>query len=779
MTTIDGTWAYEYDAVGRLTRSVFTASDSAIADQDRRYEYDAAGNRVKTVINDVTTEYETNNMNQHTKVGSDTYTYDDDGNMISETGSETWSYTYDDSNNLIEAGNGTDTLSFVYDGLGNCLRTIENGVATDYVLDPVGMANVVAEYDNTGELVSWYDHGFGLVSRTYSGGDVSYYTFDAIGSTSELTDNAGDVLNAYAYDPFGGLLKQSGDSPNPYQFLGELGVAESAEGLLHMRSRFYKPELGQFLSEDPLSSVYKHERVYAGSDPINAIDPAGLRPASYTGKARDYLQKKWQYLKSSRAGEYVREGYRWAYLWLLWAKVELKFLPYNLRHRWTQLKEIDRFEVAQERIAVEILSLYESVVIWAIEFPGNLYRGNYEYVAWVWNALPPTRWLSNEFCYRFPKICEKLKGFHTWLTTPADPNQKIGPGQGEAGHVRVDAFHAYRIDFENDPDATAPAQVVFVTDQLSSNLDWSTFELTEVGFGDHIIPVPSNTQQFEYTEPMMYNDKEFEVQMDIAIDLKNGMLKAIFSSIDPETGLPPSVDIGFLPPEDDTGRGQGYVAYIIKSNSNLPTGTETRNIADITFDFGETIATNQVDPHDPGQGTDPNKEALTTIDAEGPSSSVETLPSNSGPYFEVSWSGDDANGSGIQGYTIYVQDDGGDFKPWLTNTDQTSAMFTGSLGHTYGFYSVARDYVGHEEGDKTSPEATTQISETLTEGDIDGNGVTDLGDAIMALQVECDMDSSGVYPDYMSSDADVMSDGKITTEEVIYILQVVSELRAP
>jgi YD repeat-containing protein len=230
MTTTHGTWAYEYDAVGRLIHAVFTSSNSEIADQDLRYEYDAAGNRVKAVINEVTTQYETNNMNQYTKVGTDTYTYDDDGNMMSETGSKTWSYTYDDANRLIGVGDGTDTWSYVYDGFGNCVRTIKNGVATDYVIDPVGITNVVAEYDNTGELVSWYDHGFGLVSCTHSGGDVSYYTFDAIGSTSELTDNAGDVLNTYAYQPFGELLVQSGDTPNRYQFVGELGVAESAEG---------------------------------------------------------------------------------------------------------------------------------------------------------------------------------------------------------------------------------------------------------------------------------------------------------------------------------------------------------------------------------------------------------------------------------------------------------------------------------------------------------------------------------------------------------------------
>ena len=42
----------------------------------------------------------------------------------------------------------------------------------------------------------------------------------------------------------------------------------------------------------------------------------------------------------------------------------------------------------------------------------------------------------------------------------------------------------YLIQFENDPDAgaTAPAQEVFITDELDADLDLATFEFT--GFGD-------------------------------------------------------------------------------------------------------------------------------------------------------------------------------------------------------------------------------------------------------------------------------------------------------
>ena len=53
------------------------------------------------------------------------------------------------------------------------------------------------------------------------------------------------------------------------------------------------------------------------------------------------------------------------------------------------------------------------------------------------------------------------------------------------------------------------------------------------------------------------------------------------------------MDIGFLPPEDGTGRGNGYFAYLVKPKPGLPAGSEIRNVARITFDYQETIATNQ------------------------------------------------------------------------------------------------------------------------------------------------------------------------------------------
>jgi len=62
----------------------------------------------------------------------------------------------------------------------------------------------------------------------------------------------------------------------------------------------------------------------------------------------------------------------------------------------------------------------------------------------------------------------------------------------------------------------------------------------------------------------------------------------------------------------------GHVSYTIRPKRGLPGGTQIRNVAMITFDVNPPIATDQVDPHDPSRGTDPEKQALVTIDATPP-----------------------------------------------------------------------------------------------------------------------------------------------------------------
>ncbi len=309
----------------------------------------------------------------------------------------------------------------------------------------------------------------------------------------------------------------------------------------------------------------------------------------------------------------------------------------------------------------------------------------------------------------------------TFSTVPVgsrDPNAMEGPaGYGSSNFVALNnAVFPYQVNFENSPSATAPAQVVTITDQLDPNLDWSTFQLTTIAWGDTILSIPAGSQHYETTVPMTDNGQTFDVEVEAGIHSDTGEVYASFQSIDPDTDLPPDVLTGFLPPEDGTGRGIGHITFTIQPKTGLPTGTQIRNVALVTFDDNPSIATDQLSETDPSQGVDPAKQALVTINSVAPTSGVGPLPPvTTATSFTVTWSGqDDPGGSGAASYDVYDSVDGGPYALWRTDTTQTSATFAAMGGHTYSFYSVATNNVGNVQPTPTSAQATIQVLPPLS-----------------------------------------------------------------
>ena len=288
----------------------------------------------------------------------------------------------------------------------------------------------------------------------------------------------------------------------------------------------------------------------------------------------------------------------------------------------------------------------------------------------------------------------------------------IGPaGFGPNGYLASANPLAYRIDFENMTNASAPAQQVVITDQLSTNYNWSTFNISEFGFGDRIIALPPGVQHMETNLSMSFLGTDIEVQVQIGIDSKTGLIRARFQSIDPSTSLPPPVNIGFLPPEDGTGRGQGHVTYNIRARAGVTTGVQLRNVALISFDGQTVISTDQIDPLNPAAGVDPTRQCLITIDSVAPTSHVVALPAQSQALqVPVSWTGqDDPGGSGVGSYDVYYNDNGGAWTLWQSATASTNASFRGQPQHTYGFTSRAHDNAGNIESQRLVADASTKI----------------------------------------------------------------------
>ena len=233
---------------------------------------------------------------------------------------------------------------------------------------------------------------------------------------------------------------------------------------------------------------------------------------------------------------------------------------------------------------------------------------------------------------------------------PHDPNDLLGPsGYGSGGFLTPGGSLGYTIEFSNEKTAQVPADNVIVTEQLSPNLNWSTFQLGTIGFGSYVVNVPPGLTSYS-TRVDATATLGVYVDVDASLNLSTGLLTVTFTSLDPTTlDTPSNPLVGFLPPDTNPPNGEGYINYTIQPKAGLATGATLNAQASIVFDTNAAIATPQI---------------VNTIDASPPTSSVTALPSTTPtPSFTVSWSGSDGAGPGIADYNVYVSDDGGPFTP--------------------------------------------------------------------------------------------------------------------
>lgn len=286
-------------------------------------------------------------------------------------------------------------------------------------------------------------------------------------------------------------------------------------------------------------------------------------------------------------------------------------------------------------------------------------------------------------------------GLPITVVASIDPNTKTGSaGVTGARYLWGQEPLQYAIFFENLAGATAPAQQVVVTDQLDPALvELNTFSLGQIIFGDRQVFPPSFAREFA-ADVDLRPARNLIARISASLNASTGLVTWQFTSIDPASGQPTTDPLaGFLPPNGISPEGQGSVMFNVVPKAALPTGTQVRNRATIVFDFNAPLLT---------------PEWVNTLDNTKPESQVLALPAVQGTPLEVRWSGTD-QGAGIADYSIYVSDNGGPFTRWLSNVSQNSSSFAGQPGHTYGFYSIARDYVGNVEDAPASADATTRV----------------------------------------------------------------------
>ncbi len=109
---------------------------------------------------------------------------------------------------------------------------------------------------------------------------MSRYRFvpDPLGSVRALLDTSGSIVATRDYWPYGEVAAQSGGM-TAIQFVGALGYFTDATGRIYVRARHYRPDLGRWVTVDPIgveegnSALYLYTRAH----PMTLRDPSGLQ----------------------------------------------------------------------------------------------------------------------------------------------------------------------------------------------------------------------------------------------------------------------------------------------------------------------------------------------------------------------------------------------------------------------------------------------------------------------------------------------------------------------
>jgi RHS repeat-associated protein len=201
-------------------------------------------------------------------------TYDANGNLLTN-GSK--SYEWDADDQLLRViDNGNEIARFNYDALGRRVEKVAAGTTTAWVYDDDDVLR-----EAIGSSITTFIDGDALdepLAEEKQSGALTYLHADALGSILRSSSAAGAVVASQRYDAWGRI--EAGGTVAHASFAGREWDAET--GLFYNRTRYYDPNAGQFISEDPLGwagglNLYR----YVSDAPTLLVDPTGMAPQPY------------------------------------------------------------------------------------------------------------------------------------------------------------------------------------------------------------------------------------------------------------------------------------------------------------------------------------------------------------------------------------------------------------------------------------------------------------------------------------------------------------------
>lgn len=327
--TLRGEISYGYDAEGRLLKHY----EARPGHNSTHLRYDAADNLAANDDQPIT-----DNRLQHWQALF--MQYDAWGNLTRRrNGLYEQHYAWDAENRLISAqGTGPEgrfEAQYQYDALGRRTRKTvitarersetrflwqgyrllqeqsEGGHCCTYLYDPNEAWSPLARVDHL---------------QRDNHGEIYWFTTDLNGAPLDVTDERGALRWSGQYGSFGEVRHQT-DGFNrllhhaalPHQPLRYAGqYADSETGLHYNLFRYYDPQVGRFIVQDPIGLVGGWNLYQYAPNPLRWVDPLGLM-VLYRGMSLDefsgLMKEGWKAGQGTMEGKWFAESYKDAVTW--------------------------------------------------------------------------------------------------------------------------------------------------------------------------------------------------------------------------------------------------------------------------------------------------------------------------------------------------------------------------------------------------------------------------------------------------------------------------------
>ncbi|MBF6027000.1 RHS domain-containing protein [Pseudomonas sp. P115] len=272
LDTRKGEHRYQYDPLNRLTRADHSQ------DLQERFGYDPASNLLMQDRPgpDIVAG------NRLLMQGDNHYDYDAFGNLIRERRGKgpqhVTEYRYDCQHRLISVTkpNG-QAASYRYDPFGRRISKTVDGITTEFFWQG---DKLIAEHHKDKHRSFIYEpdsfrplvmlDGFGpKATKPY------HYQLDHLGTPQELTTPEGEIVWSAHYRAYGEISRLDiGKVDNPIRFQGQYFDQEN--GLHYNRHRYYNPDIGRYLTPDPVKLAGGVNAYKYAPNPTAWVDPLGL-----------------------------------------------------------------------------------------------------------------------------------------------------------------------------------------------------------------------------------------------------------------------------------------------------------------------------------------------------------------------------------------------------------------------------------------------------------------------------------------------------------------------